>query len=132
MSAEDSGVTVTWSDKYNRNGGYSPLKLSSKKYQEALAGFSSGEWTMGRTAAAIIDALFDRDFNPSGEHWDRNGSSVHLIKTHESGAESYDAKSTADWDWKDISAQAKSHAVITLSFDRKRIRLDNYSYYCAG
>ena len=40
--------------------------------------------------------------------------------------------SLRDRDWKDISAQAKSEGIITLSFDRKRIRIDNYSYYCAG
>lgn len=132
VGQEIEGVTITYSDKYKPNYGYKPLLLSDPEFRTVLKNFSSGELSMSATARSLISMLFKRDFSPSGSHWSYNGASARLIKTHDSGAESYDCEETADWDWKDINAQAKSDAIITLSADRKRIRLDNYSYCCAG
>ena len=87
---------------------------------------------MESTARRLIEELFKRDFDGSGAHWDHNGPAASLLKRHESGAESYTCECSADWDWKDIYAQARSRGIITMSRDRKRIRIDDYSFYCAG
>ena len=128
-----SGVTITWSDKYNEKRGYMPLKLTrNRAFDSALERFVSGEASMRQTASALISILFERDFNPNGSHWDSPCTSLSLYKKHDSGAESWDAERTSDWDWKDINAQARSHAMITMSAGRQRIQLDKYSFYCSG
>ena len=127
-----SGVYIIWSDKYNPERGYNPLTLSSKKFNTAMQEFINDEVSYRATACAIIEVLFERDFSGDGKHWDSPCTYASLVKRHDSGAESWDVERYSDWDWKDINARARSHAIITMSGDKKRIRLDNYSFYCAG
>lgn len=128
-----SGVYIIWSDKYNPERGHSPLNLTSSNFDTAMEQFVAGELSFEATAYAIIDALFERDFSgEDGKHWDSPDKNAKLITRHESGAMSYQVEKYSDWDWKDINARARSQALITMSGDRKRIRLDNYSFYCSG
>lgn len=124
-------IEITWQDKYHPDNGHSPLSHPSNEFTQCMEKFAAGTISMEETARYIIDALFRRDFMP-GKHWNDCGSHVKLIKTHDSGALSYYCQHTAEWDWKDICAEAKASAIISMSQDRKRIRLDKYSYYCAG
>jgi len=128
-----SGVYIIWSDKYNPSFGHQPLSVGrNNKFDTALQQFINGEVSYESTARAIIEVLFERDFSGDGKHWDSPCTYVSMVKRHNSGAESWDVERYSDWDWKDIYARARSHTVITMSGDRKRIRLDEYSFYCAG
>ena len=126
-------VEVTISDKYHKDRGYSHLKVGKgTPFYPAVNAFATGQASMRDTAVKLIEIFFNRDFDSTGKHWDHNGPSASLLKKHDSGAESYRCECSSEWDWKDINALARSQAVITLSYDRKRIRIDDYSYYCAG
>jgi hypothetical protein len=132
-SAHHDDITVTWSDHYNLDRGYSMLTpIPTQDYEDILCNFANSTWSMQKTAQQLISVLFDRDSNVSDARWSHSGPSAYLIKTHDSGAESYKCERTADWDWKDICAEARARAIVTLSFDRHRIRIQDYSYYCSG
>ena len=96
-TSNSSSVTITMSDKYNPSRGYFQCTVDNPKFPEILRKFGSGDATMRETATSLIDVLFERDFNGDGAHWCSEGSTVNLIKTHDSGAESYDCKSISEW-----------------------------------
>jgi hypothetical protein len=127
-------VSVTWSDKYNPAMGHIALDHLSPQFTQMLQSFESGEITMKDAAFDVIFFLFDRDFKRSAINeggWKDDGGCAKLIKRHPSGAESYRCQYTNVWNDRNVFVEAKSESVVTLSFDRKRVRIDDYSYYLA-
>mmetsp|Transcript_28173 Transcript_28173/g.82793 ORF Transcript_28173/g.82793 Transcript_28173/m.82793 type:complete len:94 (-) Transcript_28173:344-625(-) len=92
--------------------------------REVLIGFVKGSVDERTVAAKLIEKLFEREFM-GGKRWDV--SSAHASPVSEN---TFACEKIAEYDWKDINAEASAKATITIT--KELIKIENYGYYCAG
>lgn len=137
-------VNVQWSDHYNPDRGLMVLDTSALGLDNTLHQYERNEMDSAEVARAIIRALFARDFLGNGSHWSGDGvdcsevvsggtaDDINSDNDEKKTERTFQCSESSTWDWKDIYAVAKSKAKITLSEDRKEIRVEDYSFYCSG
>jgi hypothetical protein len=125
-------IKVFWNSAYDSDKSMKVLPTSELEgVDQKLSEYHSGEITALDVADAIICALFHRDHQNLGDHWDYDGS--RCDETFEDEISStFNCKCSATWDWKDIYSVASSKAHIRILKSKNEIYIEDYSYYCAG
>ena len=144
----DHGFRLLWGDKYNPEGGLKPFTISDPAVAELILQFGEeegitdcAEITPYMIAHALIEYLFNRDFNDSGSHWSRDcakctpvaATGILNISIEPNNVfHAFQCEASATWDWKDIYSVASSKGTININRTSKIIKVENYSYYVAG
>lgn len=125
-------VVVQWSDHYNLDDGLKPLDTATLLLDCVLHQFETNELDESNVAQCIIHSLFERDFMGTGKHWCSDGICCKKIDNDDNSEKTFQCSESSTWDWKDIYSVATSKATIVFSNDRLNIRVEDYSFYCAG
>lgn len=93
--------------------------------------YHTGNISAHALALGVINALFERDFQP-GAHWEISTAKLDELEDGEMGEqfECFGAEKEAVCDWKDVYSVATAEATIKISSGD--IYIDEYSYFVVG
>lgn len=125
--SRSTSIRLLCSSKYSPDQGFSEISVASLNLFKILRNYEDGDVSQREVAKKIIEALWDRDFM-TGERWSVDSA---CVREHEENG-LYVAEKEATWDWKDIYAVATAKGNVRFLDHLKEIRIEMYSYYCAG
>lgn len=101
----------------------------TRELTAVIADYDDGATTPREASNRLVELLFDRD-HTRGEHWDYGGATVEPVGEGESFA--FAVEKSATWDWQGIYRVATAKGTVTFLWEEDTIRIENYSYNCAG
>ena len=104
---------------------------SRQKMDDVLCDYDAGKKDAEDLARCIIKVMFEGESFSHGPRWCYNGIDSTETQRDDTSI-SFATKCSYEYDWKDISSEARSAATIKIYFDRKEVHLLDYNYYVAG